>query len=201
MAQTRTSILDDASATLSTDVVNDISRRLGADPSKTRAAIDGALPILVAALGKEAADPARRPGLEDAIRTDHDGSVVDNLPAYLSGEMSGKATNGDKIVDHVLGDRQQSAVQALSGRSGLDLGTIASLLPLLAPIVMGILGKKQRTGELGMDSITDVLGGDTQRAADGSPDLGDLLGSVLGGGAHDQQGNLGEVLGSIFGGR
>ena len=200
MATTTTSVLDDVQSALSGGTVDDISRRIGADPGRTRTAIDSAIPLLVAALGKEAADPARRSGLQQAIREDHDGSVVDDLPTYLSGGMSGRATDGDKIVGHVLGDRRDSAVQALAGRSGLDLNAIASLLPLLAPIVMGILGRKQRSGDISLDSITDVLGGDTQRATDDSPDLGDLLGNVLGEG-NGKSGGIGDVLGSILGGR
>ena len=39
--------------------MNDISRRIGADPAQTKQAIDAALPMLLAALGKEAADPER----------------------------------------------------------------------------------------------------------------------------------------------
>jgi hypothetical protein len=155
--------------------------------------------MLLAALGKEAADPQRRTGLQQAIREDHDGSVIDDLHGYLSGQTSGRATDGEGIVNHVLGDRKQPAVQALSQKSGLDLGMIASLLPLLAPIVMGMIGKKGRSGGLSLDSITDVLGNDTRRAAE-SPDIGDLLGSVLGGG-QSGQGGIGDVLGSILGKR
>lgn len=202
MAQDTGSVLDDLRSRLSGDTVNDISRRIGADPAQTKQAIDAALPMLLAALGKEAADPERGDGLKQAIREDHDGSVVDNLGAYLSGQMSGRATNGNGILDHVLGERREPAVQALSSRSGLDFGTIASLLPLLAPIVMGMLGKKERGGGLSLDSITDALGRDTQRAANEQPDLGDLLGSVLGGGSGSAQGGgIGDVLGSIFGKR
>ena len=202
MAQDTVSVLDDLRSRLSGDTVNDISRRIGADPAQTKQAIDAALPMLLAALGKEAADPERGDGLKQAIREDHDGSVVDNLGAYLSGQMSGRATNGNGILDHVLGERREPAVQALSSRSGLDFGTIASLLPLLAPIVMGMLGKKERGGGLSLDSITDALGRDTQRAANEQPDLGDLLGSVLGGGSGSAQGGgIGDVLGSIFGKR
>ena len=203
MAQNSSSILDDLRSHLSGDAVNDISRRIGADPEKTKAAIDGAIPMLLAALGKEAADPSRRAGLHQAIQEDHDGSIIDNLQGYLSGQMGGRAADGQGIVNHVLGDRQEPAVQALAGKSGLDLGTIASLLPLLAPIVMGMIGKKQGSGGLSMDSITDVLGGDTQRAATESPDIGDILGSVLGGGQGQAggAGGLGDVLGSIFGKR
>ena len=200
MANESGSVLEDLRSRLSGDTVNDISRRIGADPAQTKQAIDSALPMLLAALGKEAADPQRSAGLKQAIREDHDGSVIDNLGAYLSGQMSGRATNGEGIVNHVLGDRREPAVQALSSKSGLDLGSIASLLPLLAPIVMGMLGKKERSGGLSLDSITDALGRDTQRAANEQPDLGDLLGSVLGGGSgSDKGGGLGDMLGSIFG--
>jgi hypothetical protein len=202
MAQESGSVLDDLRSRLSGETVDDISRRIGADPGQTRQAIDAALPMLLAALGKEAADPERSAGLKKAIREDHDGSVIDNLGAYLSGEMSGRATNGEGIVTHVLGDRREPAVQALSSKSGLDFGTIASLLPLLAPIVMGMLGKKERSGGLSLDNMKDALGNDTRRAADEQPDLGDLLGSVLGGGSGGSgQGGLGDMLGSIFGKR
>ena len=202
MASESGSVLEDLRSRLSGDTVNDISRRIGADPAQTKQAIDKALPMLLAALGKEAADPQRSAGLKQAIREDHDGSVIDNLGAYLSGQMSGRATNGEGIVNHVLGDRREPAVQALSSKSGLDLGAIASLLPLLAPIVMGMLGKKERSGGLSLDNINDTLGRDTQRAANEQPDLGDLLGSVLGGGSGSEKGGgLGDMLGSIFGKR
>jgi hypothetical protein len=201
MPQISSSVLDDLRSHLSGDTVNEISRRIGADPQQTKTAIDGAIPVLLAALGKEAADPDRRTGLQQAIREDHDGSVIDNLPAYLNGQLSSRATDGQGIVNHVLGDRQQTAAQALAGKSGLDLGTIMSLLPLLAPIVMGMLGKKGRSGGLSFDNIADALGGDTQRAANDSPDIGDLLGSVLGGGGSEGKGGIDDVLGSIFGKR
>lgn len=202
MAQISSSVLDDLRSQLSGDTVNEISRRIGADPQQTKTAIDGAIPVLLAALGKEAADPDRRTGLQQAIREDHDGSVIDNLQAYLNGQMSGRSTDGQGIVNHVLGNRQQPAAQALAGKSGLDLSTIMSLLPLLAPIVMGMIGKKERTGGLSFDNIADALGGDTQRAANDSPDIGDLLGSVLGGEQSGEgKGGIDDVLGSIFGKR
>jgi hypothetical protein len=201
MAQESSSILEALQSQLSGDTVQTISQRIGADPAQTQQAINAALPMLLAALGKEAADPERSAGLKQAIQQDHDGAVVDNLPAYLSGEMTGRATYGDGIIHHVLGDRQEPAVRALSGKSGLDLGSIASLLPLLAPIVMGMIGKKERTGGISLDNISDVLGSDTQRARNDQPDIGDLLGTVLGGAGQGQGGGIGDLLGSLFGKR
>jgi hypothetical protein len=201
MSTESASVLEDLRARLSGETVDDISRRIGAEPAQTKQAIDAALPMLLAALGQEASDPKRAAGLRQAIQEDHDGLVVDNLHAYLSGEMAGRATDGEGIVSHVLGDRRDPATQALSSRSGLDFGTVASLLPLLAPIVMGMLGKKtQGGGGFSLDSIGDILGGDTRRAANEQPDLGDLLGQVLGG-SGTGQGDIGDMLGSIFGKR
>jgi hypothetical protein len=197
-----TSVLDELRSSLSDDHVNEISKRIGADPRQTRHAIDGALPLLLGALGREASDPQRAAGLRKAIEEDHDGSVVENMGSYLSGGVAGRSTNGAGILQHVLGDRQQAAVQGLSARSGLDMSSVASLLPLLAPVVMGMIGKQQRGGGLSLDNLTNVLGGDTKRAANDAPDLGDLLGSVLGGGSgQGSTGGIGDVLGSIFGKR
>jgi len=193
------SLLDTLNQALRGESVDAISGRIGTDPQHTRSAIQQALPLIVGALGQEAADPQRASGLRKALAEDHDGSVVDNPQAYLSGRMASKATNGQAILDHVLGDRQPAAHQALAGTSGLDIGKIASLLPLLAPLVMSVLGKRQRTGGVGSDDLASVLGGETKRAAEGSPEIGDLLGSVLGGG--QRKGGVDDLLGSILGGR
>ncbi len=58
MSAQSASVLEDLRSRLSGDTVDDISRRIGADPAQTKQAIDAALPMLLAALGKEAADLA-----------------------------------------------------------------------------------------------------------------------------------------------
>jgi hypothetical protein len=174
------SLLETLNQALGEDSVHDISRRIGAQPDQTRSAIQQALPVILGALGQEAADPQRAPGLQQALAEDHDGSVVDDPQAYLAGAMQQKATDGQAILDHVLGNRQEAAHQALSSKTGLDMSKIASLLPLLAPIVMSLLGKQQRNGGTGAGDLGSILSGETNRAAGASPDIGDLLGSILG---------------------
>jgi hypothetical protein len=175
------SLLETLNQALGADSVDEISQRIGAQPDQTRTAIQQALPVILGALGQEAADPQRAPGLQQALAEDHDGSVVDDPQAYLAGAMPSKATDGQAILDHVLGDRQGAAHQALSSKTGLDMSKIASLLPLLAPIVMSLLGKQQRSGGTGAGDLGSILSGETNRAAGASPDIGDLLASVLGG--------------------
>lgn len=153
-----------------------ISRRIGADEQQTRVAVESAVPALLAALSGEADEP----GLKTAIRQDHDGAIIDQLSEYLDGsaQLSPRTTNGPGILDHVLGDRQTEMAQALSAKSGLDLGTIMKLLPLLAPILMGMLGKKTggASGDgFGLDDLGSILGGEREDAKRTNPDIGDIL--------------------------
>jgi hypothetical protein len=156
-----------------------ISQRIDADPAQTRTAIDAAVPALLAALGNEA---ERGEGLKHAIAQDHDGSIIDQLSQYLDGtaQLSPRTTNGAGILDHVLGDRQGEMAQALSAKSGLDLGSIMKLLPLLAPILMGMLGKKSSSsggGGFSLDYLGSILGGEKESARRNNPDIGDILDS------------------------
>ena len=159
-----------------------ISRRIGADEDRTRAAVQSAIPALMAALSSEADDP----GLRTALRQDHDGAIIDQLSEYLDGsaQLPSRTTDGPGILDHVLGDRQEEMAHALSAKSGLDLGTIMQLLPLLAPILMGMLGRKTGGGSsgsggggFGLDDLGSILGGEKEDARRKNPDIGDILDS------------------------
>ena len=168
-----------------------IGARIGADPATTQQAISAALPALLAGLQQEATPGS---GLQEAIEQDHDGSILDDLPGYLDGtaNLSSRTTDGNGILEHVLGDRQQPVAQALGSKTGLDSGMIMQLLPLLAPIVMGMLGRQARSGSSesgGMGDLGSILGGllggsagSAGSAGTGSGGLDDLLGGILGGG-------------------
>lgn len=188
-----------------------IGRRIGADPTTTRSALEAAVPALLAALSAEADDP----GLKTAIRQDHDGSIIDQLPGYLDGtaQLSPRTTNGAGILEHTLGDRQAEMAQALSAKSGLDLGSIMKLLPLLAPILMGMLGKKTGGaggrsggggGGFGLDDLGDILGREKESARQKNPDIGDILDSFAkprrSGGSTPGGGGLLDSIGDMLGG-
>jgi hypothetical protein len=182
---------------------DEIGSRIGADPDGTRSAIHAAVPALLAAFGQAA---ERGGGIQAAIRQDHDGAIIDQLPQYLSGtaQLSPRTTNGTGILDHVLGDKQGPMAQALSAKTGLDMGTIMRLLPLLAPILMGMLGKKSSTSDSGgggfrLDDLGSILGREKEDSKRTNPDIGDLLDSLSDGGGR-KGGGIGDVLGDMLGG-
>jgi hypothetical protein len=184
--------------------VDRIGAQIGADPNQTRSAINAALPTLLAALD----DDRQRDGsgLRQALETDHDGSILDDLAGYLDGTagLSPRTTNGAGILRHSLGDRQQDIAQALGAKSGLNAGSIGSLLALLAPIIMGMLGRKGRSGGSGggfsFDDIGDLLNREKSDARSSNPDIGDILDKFSKGGKSGGSGGVGDVLDSFLGG-
>ncbi|MGH2445611.1 MAG: DUF937 domain-containing protein [Candidatus Limnocylindria bacterium] len=201
--------LTDALTQLLEGQTDQISRRIGADASQTRSAMNTAVPALLAALSQEA---ERDGGLRQAIEQDHDGSIIDQLSEYLGGtaQLSPRTTNGAGILDHVLGDQQGDFARSLSAKSGLDLGSIMQLLPLLAPILLGMLGKKSGSsgggggGGFGLDDLGSILGREKEDARARNPDIGDILDSFTGsktgaGASAGGGGGLGGILDSLLG--
>ena len=158
-----------------------IGAQIGADQEQTRTAISAVIPSLIAGLSQEA---ERGSGLRQAIAEDHDGSILDDLSGYLDGtaSLSPRTTNGAGILEHIFGGQQQSVERTLSSKTGLSLDSIAQLLPILAPIVMGMLGKKTQSGTgssdgsgFGLDDLGSLLGGEAASATSKYPEIGDLL--------------------------
>lgn len=167
------SLLNLISGQLSGSTLSTLARQVGADPEATSKAVSTALPMLVGALARNAQKPEGAAALAGALDRDHDGSILNDLGGFLSGGSA--ATAGDAILRHVLGGRQTSVVSGLSQTTGLDTSLIGKLLPLLAPIVLGALGKAKREEGLDARALAGKLGGERKQAENGMPQLGGLL--------------------------
>ncbi|MEM9463776.1 MAG: DUF937 domain-containing protein [Actinomycetota bacterium] len=164
----------------------------GDDPdtaAKTEKAANLGMEAMLGGLARNAESKRGARSLAKALEK-HDGSVLDDIPNALGSNQN--TADGEKIVDHVFGDNKDQVVQSLAGKSGLDLGSVTKLLPMLAPLVMGMIGKKNSGG--GAGALAGMLGQES-----GGFDLGDLVG-MLGGGT-GTKGGLGALLGGLFGGR
>lgn len=157
-----------------------LSGKLGSNNGQTSDAIAAALPMLTAALARNAAKPGGAEAINNAIERDRHDQVLDQLSGFLSGNMNGgKATSGDAILKHLLGGRRSNVENAVGNASGLDSAQITKLLATLAPLVMGALAKqKQQTPTAtGAGGLADLLGGERQRLQQSGMD--GLLGSLL----------------------
>ena len=161
-----------------------LATQLGVDEDSARAAARQAVPALLAGLQTQTADEAAAQKLVGAL-AQHDNDLA-------TGEIDVDqvdTADGSKIVAHIFGDKTPEVAGAVSNQvpaAAVDPGVVQKLLPILAPIVLSYLTKKVLGGAGG--------GAPTQA---GSGGLGDLLGTVLGGGA---AGGLGDLLGGMLGG-
>ena len=120
--------------------------------------------------------------------------------------------------------RQKATVEnQLSQNTGISMDKIRPILAMLAPIIMGYIGKEKQANGVNAGGLGDLLGGilgGAQQQAQAEPanplndilgsvlggqqsggGLRDILGSVLGGGNQKQSGGLGDLLGGILGGK
>jgi hypothetical protein len=189
-----TDLLSDA---LGGNAVNQISQQLGADEGTTSNAIQAALPMLLGALANNSATEEGASSLHNALG-DHDGSILGDLAGFLGNASAGP---GAGILGHIFGGSQSVAEQQVSQASGLDLGKVGPLLLMLAPIVMGALGRSQRQAGFGVGDLAGILSGAAQQTGSSSPLMG-ILGQVL---DRDRDGSAVDdvvgMIGGILGGR
>lgn len=169
-------MLEMLAQTLGGDTLGKISSQIGADEDSTAKAVSAALPIFLGAMDRNTDQPGGAGSLLNALNRDHDGSILDDIGGLLGGAQSGP---GEAILGHVLGGKQKSVEAGLSQMSGLDSSSISKLLPILAPIVMGMLGRAQRQQGFDAGALSDFLTGERKRAQSRNPGAGDLLGSLL----------------------
>ena len=82
--------------------------------------------------------------------------------------------------------------------AGLDSGLIQKLLPMLAPIVMGYLGRRLTSGGLDAGGLGGLLGGERAQVQQQDPGLGGIF-DILGGGDDNDGGGLMDVAGDLLG--
>jgi len=169
-----------------------LSRQLGVGEAQTSDAIGAALPLLMGALGRNAAQPSGAEALLGALQNDHDTGlgVTDVLGAVLGGAQS-RQTNGAAILGHIFGGNEQRAASGLGQATGLGNDKAATLLQMLAPLVMSFLAQRLLGGQQGEASanvLGQVLGQERQAVQQQGSIGGQLLGAVL---DQDGDGQLG----------
>jgi hypothetical protein len=170
------SLLETITRQLGGETMRQLSRRIGADESSTQAATGATLSTLLAALAKNSSAGEGAASLHRALAEDHDGSVLDDLAGFIGGSEAGA---GSGILRHLLGAKQPAVEAGLARSSGLDTASAGRLMEILAPIVMGALGRKQQEDALDSQSLAGLLGGERQRIQREQPQAAGVLEKLL----------------------
>jgi len=179
---------------LGNQMIEGVKGQLGIDDAKAKSAVSSAVPVLISALNNNVKGGGGE-SLLNALNK-HDGSILDNIGGFLNG---GDFSDGAGILSHVLGDKQSKVENALGVSSGLSSSQISKVLMILAPIVMGYLGKQKQQSNVDSGGLGDLLGG---LLGGGQSDM---LENILNQGSKKSGGGLmdigSKILGGLFGGK
>ena len=207
-------ILDLLNSDLGKTIISGVSSQTNQPQNKTQDVLTMALPVLMAAMKRNASTPQGAEGILSAINGKHDGSILDNLGGLFGGGVDENVSaDGEKILGHILGNKQQNVQNTLGAKAGMDAGSVAQILKVAAPILMGVIGKQSKQENVNSSSgIEGLLGGllkgnspqqeqsflESILDADGDGSIiDDVAGMVLGG--SKKKGGLGGLLGGLFG--
>jgi len=208
-------ILDLLNSDMGKMLISGTSKQLGQDEAKTSSAMQAALPLILGAMKNNASTPEGASGLMGALSNDkHSGGILDNLGSILGGGGidDDVLKDGQGILGHVFGGKEDRVAGAVSKSSGIDMGSAMNILKVAAPFVMGFLGKQKREQNVtDTNGIGDLLGGmlgkgDQEQSlvnrlldSDGDGSIIDDVAGMLLGGGNEKKGGLGGLLGGLFG--
>ena|ERR1043166_4108624 len=167
---------------------NAISSLLGLSNEQTERATSATIPALLAGIAGVASTPRGAEQLSDTIGR-QDPGMLDNVSNTLSRQGGQIAEQGQNVLSSLMGSGTSSMLGGvLSKFTGLGEGATGKLLAVCAPLILGVLGKQQRSMGTDASGLANFLSGqkDNIRAAmpaglDSAlskvPGLGQFLGS------------------------
>lgn len=163
-------------------------------------AMEGLSPVLLGGLKRRQAELDDE-GMEELFRkhgaAENDIEDIDAaLDRHLGKEVEGQAFDG--ILEP---EKEEQTVQALSQKMGVSQSVVKKLLPMLIPVIMGMLMKKGGQNAHAGQSRASGIGAILDRDGDGQiiDDIAGMVISNMSGGRGASTGNRGGFLGMILG--
>ncbi|CAM4460273.1 hypothetical protein MB901379_03357 [Mycobacterium basiliense] len=180
--------LDDLYAQIPTA---EIARRLDAAESEVDSAVRTLVPVLVSGLHQGSQNPEHASKIESAASSHAARGLLDaggGLDQHLA--MAEQADGHQTVTTFFGGNDVDQVASALSNGGAGNSELLKKLLPIVLPIVLAYIGNQLSAGGAGEGA---------QQRTDAPPagGLGEILGSILGGGDK----SLGSILGAVLGGK
>lgn len=195
------SLIDLLTGNTGNQVAEQAESKFGISKNQIIALLAVATPLVISYLRNKSQDAKEAEALNNALDKDHDGSILDD-----TSQLDSRQSEGGSILSHIFGNQKNTVENQLSQNTGISIDKIGPILAMLAPVIMGYIGKEKQQNNVGAGGLGDLLGGilggaQNQAQQQQSNPLNDILGSVLGGGQSQSSGNpLNDILGSVLGG-
>ena len=166
--------------TLSPSVIERLGGSFGENREATQKGVAAAVPALLAGLGGLAEQPGGAERIAAAARL-QDAGTLDNLSRIVGGSDQGALMDsGQSLLTSLFGgETVDDLIGAVSRYAGLSGGSAAGMMAVLAPVIMAVLGRQQRSQGLDAGGLGRLLS--TQKGAIASlvpVGFGNLLGAT-----------------------
>lgn len=148
-------IMDMITQQLGGSMMKQMVSKLGGNSDGIQRGAAMAVPMIMAALKRNASSRQGAESLSNALSKHSDGGILGNLGSLLGGSTS--MNDGGKILGHVFGGKQDNMAQQLGRATGLGGKGAGDLMSMLAPMVMGALGQAKSQGNIGVSGLQDLL--------------------------------------------
>jgi len=143
-------------------LLRQLSAQFGLGEADTRNAVSSLLPGISQGMKRNMQSQSGLESLLSALNQGNHGRYVDE-PSTLGEEAS--TLDGNQILGHLLGskDASREVANRAASSTGLDLSILKKMLPLVAGMAMGSMGKRANAvggvSQLSDGGASDLLGG------------------------------------------
>lgn len=196
------------------DTFATLGQLMEGDTAQAKKASGVVVPALIGGLASRATVEGG-PAVITELLDGADRGPVDDVGAFLD---AGDGDVGTGMLDAIFGDDRSDLVSALADKVDIDGSMITRLLPMLTPVVVGLLDKRRSDDDLDeagivgflesenealesdglLDTISDFFGGGLGKAA-GAAAAAAGAGAALGSKALDTAGDVGDAAGDAVG--
>ncbi|MBN2265599.1 MAG: DUF937 domain-containing protein [Candidatus Aminicenantes bacterium] len=179
------------------DVSRQLSASLGVKPEDASRLLPQVIPMIMGGLKKQMETRGGAQRLDHILNKYGREDVLNDIGGTIAAKA--REANPDPQLGGLLGQSGVQASQMFGQMLGLSSQKAMSLIPMLAPLILGALSKrKNQAGGSGLDGLAGLIDKD----GDGNilDDIAGFLGPALGGGSASRGGGLlGGLLGGLFG--
>ena len=153
-----TNLVSTITQVLSSNFVSRVSSSLGLDGAQVEKALQAGGPALLAALTSLVSKPGGAAKLADTVAQQQPG-VLTSLANMIGGSgQKALIDTGVSTLTSLLGGSTTSALTNAVGQyAGIGEGGSKSLMGMLGPVVMGVLGQQQRASGLDATGLANLL--------------------------------------------
>ncbi|AHM56100.1 hypothetical protein EAL2_c08000 [Peptoclostridium acidaminophilum DSM 3953] len=175
------------------EALKKLGKSVNANPSQVEQLTQIGMPVLLEALNRNSNTPQGAEALASALDR-HQDDNVDDLIGFLDNVDT---SDGEKILQHVLSDKNDRVQSNLAKQTGMDASQVSGLLAQLAPLLLGALGNQKKAQNLdaaGVSNLTSSLTGML-----GQSEKGGLLGLATQLLDADKDGSIIDDIGNLIG--